>query len=327
MRQMILAYQISQCVHVAAKLGIADLLEAGPKSLEELAAATGTEPAALERLLRALVCHGVFSEDGGSRYSLNPLGRLLARSAPQSFNSAALYWGERFIWESWSHLAHSVKTGEPAFQHLNGESFFDFLERTPDVAAIFESFMSKGLYARHRAVAEAYDFSRSSTIVDVGGNQGAQLVEILTRNPRARGILFDRPHVLKGAQSYLEKAALSDRCMLVDGDFFDDVPEGADLYLLSQIVHDWVDEQALAILRNCRRAMSRASALLLIEQILDPLQPQPATVLLDLTMLVILGGKERSAAEYRKLLANAGFSVSRVLTTLSPFSIIEARPA
>jgi O-methyltransferase domain/Dimerisation domain len=327
MRQMILAYQISQCLHVAAKLGIADILETGPKSIGELAARTGTEPAALGRLLRVLACHGVFAGDERAQYSLNSLAMLLSSKAPHSLRSAAIYWGEPWMWEAWGHLAHSVRTGAPAFDHLHGVSFFDFLERMPEAASTFDCFMSDGLHPRHRAVAEAYDFSQAGTILDIGGNQGAQLVEILTANPEARGILFDRPHVLEGARGRLRDAAVIDRCALAPGDFFDGVPEGADIYLLSQIVHDWNDERALRILRNCRRATGRQAKLLLIEQVFDPLAPLPATALLDLTMLAIVGGKERSADEYRTLLDLAGFSLSRIVATASPFSIIESLSA
>jgi hypothetical protein len=327
MRHMILAYQISQCLHVAAKLGIADFLETGPKSIGELATATGTQPAALARFLRVLASHGVFTSDERAQYSLNPLAMLLSSKASHSLRSAALYWSDRWMWESWGHLAHSLRTGAPAFDHLHGASFFDFLERTPEAASTFDRFMSEGLYARHHAVAEAYDFSQPITVVDIGGNQGAQLVKILTANPEARGILFDRPHVLEGAQRQLQHAAVIDRCAVVAGDFFECVPERADIYLLSQVIHDWDDELALRILRNCRRAMGGRAKLLLVEQVLDPLEPRPATALLDLTMLAIVGGKERTADEYRSLLDSAAFSLTRIVATDSPFSIIEGSPA
>ena len=324
--QMILGYQISQCLHVVAKLGIADLLMTGPKSVGELAAATGTEPTALGRLLRALTCHGVFTSDERKQFSLNPPAMLLCSRAPHTLRSAAVYWGERWMWEPWGHLAHSLRAGSPAFDDVHGARFFDFLERVPQAASVFNAFISDGLYARRSAVVNAYDFSQAGVIMDVGGNQGAQLVEILKANPAARGILFDRPYVIEGARGRFREAGIIDRCAVIAGDFFDGVPCGADIYLLSQVIHDWNDGPALNILCNCRRAMGPRAKLLLVEHVLNPLNTQRATALLDLTMLVIVGGKERTVDEYGSLLDSAGFSLSRMLPTASPFCIIEGVP-
>jgi O-methyltransferase domain/Dimerisation domain len=219
LRRMILGYQISQCVHVAAKLGIADLLENGRKSIGELATATRTHPPSLERLLRALSSHGVFAVGQQGRFSLTPVGNLLRSRAKDSLSAAAIYWGERWIWEPWGNLLHSVRTGAPAFDHVHGVSFFNFLARTPEAAQVFDLFISEGLHTRPHAVVAAHDFSLSKVIADVGGGQGAMLVEILKANPAARGILFDRPHVIEGARSLLRYGSERGRYLLAVSDY------------------------------------------------------------------------------------------------------------
>jgi ubiquinone/menaquinone biosynthesis C-methylase UbiE len=326
LRKIILGYQISQCLHVAAKLGIADLLVEGPKPVEELAVATGTNPAALGRFLRLLICEDIFAVDAQGRISLTPIGRLLSSAASHSLRPAAVYWSERWMWGPWGNLAHSLRTGAPAFELVHGVSFFDFLEHTPDARALFDGFISDGLHARPRTVVESHDFSQSRVIADIGGGQGALLAEILRANPTMRGILFDRPQVLEGARNRLEDAGVMERCSIVAGNFFEQVPSGADTYLLSQIIHDWADEPARVILRNCRRVMDGGGKLFLIEQVLDHQRPQHTTALLDLTMLVILGGKERTASEYDSLFVDTGFKLVRIISTASPFSVIEAVP-
>jgi len=324
LRQMIMGYQISRCVWVAAKLGIADLLEDGPKSIGELATATRTQATSLERFLRALSSHGVLAVDRQKRFSLTPIGNLLRRGEKHSLWAAAVYWGEQWIWEPWGNLLYSLQTGAPAFDRIHGVTFFEFLAQIPDAGHVFDQFIAEGLHTHPTAVIRAHDFSQSSVIADVGGGQGAMLAEILKASPKARGILFDRPHVIEGARARLAEAGVIDRCRLVPGNFFETVPNGADTYLLSQIIHDWADEPASAILRNCRQAMDANSKLLLVEQVLDALHPAPATALLDLTMLAILGGKERTGAEYDWLLTQADLRLSRIIPTSSPFCIIEA---
>jgi ubiquinone/menaquinone biosynthesis C-methylase UbiE len=327
LRRMLLGYQLSRCLYVAAKLQIPDLLEDGPKSADELATATGTQPAALGRFLRVLSSHGVFALDELGRFALTPLASLLGRGTARSMWAAAIYWGERWIWQSWGDLTHSLRTGAPAFDAVHGASFFDFLAQAPEAAEVFDRFIADGLYERPKAVLAAYDFSHSNVIADVGGGQGAMLAAILNANPDARGILFDRPQVIAGARTKLEDAGVIDRCSIVAGDFFKTVPSGADTYLLSQIVHDWPDEPAAAILRNCRRVMDASGRLFLIEQVMDPLRPEPATALLDLTMLAVLGGRERTAQEYAMLCTHADLRLARIIPTCSPFSIMEAVPA
>ena len=326
LRQMILGFQVSQCLHVAAKLGIADLLKDGPMSAGELAVATRTEPAALDRFLRALSSHGVLTVDGEGRFCSTPIADFLRSGETHSLWAAAIYWGERWITEPWGNLLYSLQTGAPAFDVLYGSSFFDFLARTPEAGQVFDRFIAEGLHMRPHIVVNACDFSRANVIADIGGGRGATLARILKANPAARGILFDRAHVIEGARSHLEDSGVINRCSIVPGDFFETVPSGADTYLLSQIIHDWSDKPAVAILKNCRRAMDLNGKLLLVEQVLDPLRPKPATALLDLTMLAVVGGRERTAEEYDMLLTYAHLKLSRIIPTTSPFSIIEATP-
>jgi hypothetical protein len=324
LRQLMLGYQISQCIHVAAKLGIADLLEDGPRSSQELAAATQTQASALVRFLRVLGSQEMLSVDGEGRYCSTPMLRLLCDRAPGSLRAAGIYWGEAWMWDAWGQLLYSLQTGSPAFDHVHGASLFEFLARAPEAGEVFDRFIRDGLHARPKIVAASFDFSRAKVIVDVGGGQGMLLAEILAANPAARGVLFDRPHVLKGACGRLAEVGMLDRCRTIEGDFFEWVPEGGDTYLLSQIIHDWHDDQAVTILANCRRAMDARSRIIIVEQILDETAPRPITTLLDLTMLTIVGGKERTEAEYRALLAASGFALSEIVSTPSPFSIIEA---
>jgi O-methyltransferase domain/Dimerisation domain len=327
LRQMILGYQLSQCICVAAKLGIADLLQGRPMSAEELATATGTSAAALGRFLLVLSSHRLLSIDPQRRFTLTRIGHLLRKDAKHSLRAAAVYWGEAWIWRPWGNLLHSLRTGAPAFDHMHGVSFFDFLARFADAGEVFDRFIAEGLHARPAAVLKACGFRRSNIIADIGGGRGAMLAAILEARPAARGILFDRPNVLESARNQLTDAGVIDRCTIVPGDFFEKVPSGADTYVLSQIIHDWDDERAISILKNCRAAMDTNSRLFVIEQLLDVKSPEPATALLDLTMLAILGGKERTADEYDLLLSQANLKRLRIIPTASPFSIVEAMPA
>jgi len=327
LRQMILGYQLSQCISVAAKLGIADLLHGRLRSADELAEATGTNAAALARFLRVLSSHRLLSVDRHGRFSLTPLGQLLRTDTGHSLWAAAVYWGEQWIWQPWGNLLNCLRTGAPAFDHMHGMSFFDFLTRFPDAGEVFDRFIAEGLHARPAAVLNACGFSRSNVIADVGGGRGAMLAAILKARPAAHGILFDRPNVLESARNQLADAGVIDRCAIVPGNFFEEVPRGADTYVLSQIIHDWDDERAISILKNCRAAMDANSRLFVIEQLLDVKSPEPATALLDLTMLIVLWGKERTVDEYDLLFSQANLKRLRIIPTASPFSIVEAIPA
>jgi hypothetical protein len=325
--QMVGAFQISQALHVTATLGIADLLAAGPRPADDLAAATGTHPRALYRLLRAVASVGVLAEDGAGAFALTALGQFLRADHPRSVHGTAVFTGQPTVWGTWQHLRHSVETGEPAFRHLHGVDRWTYLEQHPDVGALFDKAMTSLALRQRDAVVAGYDFSGARTVVDVGGGHGAQLAAVLAAHPRARGILFDQPHVVAGAAPVLRAAGVAERCAAVGGSFFEAVPDGGDVYLLSRVIHDWDDAQATAILRTCRRAMSPAARLLLVERVIAPGNTPDPTRFSDLTMLVMLGGQERTGAEFGALFAAAGLRLTRVLPTASGVSLLEGQPA
>jgi len=236
----------------------------------------------------------------------------------------AIFLGSPFMWRSWSDLYETVVTGEPAVNRVLGQPFFTYLAKHPDDAAIFNAAMTAGSEMSIPAILAAYDFSQFEKVVDVGGGQGALLSGILAANPQLQGVLFDFPAVVTGARPAMRKT-LDSRCEVFGGDFFEWVPEGGDAYVLKGIVHDWNDEDALQILKNCRRAIKPHGRLLLIEGVLKPSgQPDPGTFM-DVLMLTLVGGRERTKADFQRLLENAGFSLSRVIATEGP-SIIEAQP-
>jgi hypothetical protein len=263
--RMTTAYQVSQAIHVAATLGIADLLEPGPKRADELAEATGTHESALYRILRALASVGVFTEETDGRSGLTPLAEHLRTDAPGSLRSWAMFMGRPYVFASWGHLMHSAKTGEPAFPEVYGTTAWEYRAAHPEESAIFNAAMTGLSGAEAEAVVRSYDFSAINVLVDVGGGEGALLAAILAANPNLRGILFDQPHVVADAGPLLEQAGVADRCEVVGGSFFEAVPEGADAYLLKSIVHDWDDASAIEILRKCRAAMAEPQAVVAAE--------------------------------------------------------------
>ncbi len=327
LQQLLLGYRVSQGLMVAARLGLADLLAAGPQDCTALAQATGTHAPSLYRLLRLLASAGVFAEDGQHRFHLTPPAELLRSDVDGTLRHMAMFLGEESHWRPWGELLHSVRTGETAFGHLYGLGHFAYLARHPEEAATFDAFMVDQTAHAATAIVSAYDFAGVGTVVDVGGGRGTLLAAILTAYPALRGILFDQPQVLEGARALLEASGVASRCDRVGGDFFQAVPTGGDTYLLQQILHDWDDERAHRILECCHAALPPAGRLLIVERLIPPGNaPSPAKSV-DMQMLVILGGRERSEVEYADLLAGAGLRLVRVLPTRSPFSILEAQRA
>lgn len=318
-------YRVSQAIHVAAVLGLADLLRKGPRTLAELAEATTTSAPALGRLLTALASVGIFAEGDGS-YRQTRLSSWLESDAPGSLRGWALQIGQPYYWTTWGHLERSVRTGEPAFKDLYGTNAWDYRAAHPDANVIFNAAMT-GLSAGDAdAIAAAYDFSGITQLVDIGGGEGALLATILRANPKLRGIVFDQPHVTEKAAALLREAGVADRCQVMSGSFFENVP-AADAYILKSIVHDWDDASAAAILRRCREAVADAGKVLIVERVLRPSNEPDQAKFGDLNMLVMLGGRERSAAEFERLCVHSGFHMTGIIATASPFSIIEARPA
>ncbi|MFN8469681.1 MAG: methyltransferase [Caldilineaceae bacterium] len=323
--QMMTGYWVSQAIYVAAKLGVADLLVDGPRPVEELAAATQADPAALRRVLRALASSGVFTETSPGAFALTPMAALLRSGVPDSMRSLAIMYAEE-QYRAWGDMLHSVQTGKTAFERQFGTSYFAYLAQHPAANHVFNEAMSGYTMQLVGAVVDAYDFSPFQTIVDVGGSYGTLLEGTLLSNPTARGILFDQPHVANAAGEVLAATPVADRCTTVGGDFFVEVPAGGDAYLLAQILHDWDDERSVAILQQCRRAISQQGRLLVIELVLpEGEEPFPGKWL-DLHMLAMLGGRERTAAEYAVLFNAAGFELTRVVPTTAGPSVVEAVP-
>jgi hypothetical protein len=269
---------------------------------------------------------GVFAEDAEGRFVLTPLAEGLRADAPASMRAFIMMMGEDWHWRAWGELLESVRTGQSAFEHVFGCGLFAYFAARPEAARVFDAAMTSRTDQEKAAVLAAYDWP-AGTIVDVGGGVGALLAAILARRPDAHGVLFDLPHVTTDATERIEQAGVSQRCKVVAGDFFQEVPPGGDLYLLKKIIHDWDDQHALAILRNCRAAIADGGRLLVIEHVLAPGNAPSWGKLLDLQMLVVThGGRERSEAEYRALLRQAGFELERVIPTASITSLIEAVP-
>lgn len=323
MLKIIEGFWASRSVYAAAKLGLPDLLKDGANTTEELAAATGTHAPSLYRLLRALVSIGVFAEDEPRRFSLTPLGATLRTDVPGSLRFIVIEELGENHYPAWEKLLYSLHSGAIAFNHVYGKSKWEYMAEHADEARIFDQAMASYGGVTAAAVIETYDFSASKRVVDVGGGKGSLLAAILKANPGVRGALFDVPHVVEAARRYLESDGVVSRCELVSGDFFRSVPT-ADVYVLRWIIHDWDDERSVAILNNCRNAMSAGGKVLLVESVLQPGRATTFAKFLDLNMLVMTGGRERTEAEYANLFSAAGLKLTRIIPTHTEMSVIEA---
>jgi hypothetical protein len=324
--RMALGAWVAQALYVAARLGIADHLNAGPKTADELAAATGAQPRELYRVLRALASVGVFAEGEDGRFRMTRLSDGLRSDVPKSARWMLIMLGDEWHWRPWGHLLHSVQTGEPAVEHVFGMDTFAYMRQDPEAAAVFNRAMTVQVSVSHAEVIAAYNFAKFGTIVDVGGGYGALIAAILKVHPQVRGILFDQPHVIEETRCRLAQAGLADRCEAIGGDFFEGVPPGGDAYVCSTVIHDWDDERAIAILKRCREVMPPHGRMLLLESVVAPGNLPSLGKLLDLEMMVQTGGQERTEAEYGALFAAAGFRLTRVVPTLSQTSLLEGVP-
>jgi hypothetical protein len=325
LQQLIQGFQITQCIYVAARLGIADLLKDGPRSSEELAQVTATHAPSLYRILRLLAAVGLLTEGDAHSFALTPLGAYLQTGVPDSKRNMALFFGDKVIWQVWSALLHSVETGEPAYQHVFGLTAWEHRAQHPEIAALADHFMTESTASVALRVPAAYDFSATGTLVDVGGGHGQMLASILQAYPTLHGILFDLPHVVKGAPPLLESAGVFDRCQVIGGDAFTAVPTGYDTYLLSRMINSWDDERAIALLTLCHQAMKPQGKVLLVERVILAGRTSALLALeFDLHLLMGPGGKDRTEAEHRTLLKAAGFELTQLIAVLPPFYIIEA---
>lgn len=314
---------LEQALHVAATLGIADLLTHGAKSGDELAIATCADRQSLCRLLRALASIGVFGEDQNGCFSLTALGETLRSDVPDSIRDRVIYCGSEEMWTVWGNLLYSVKTGRSAFEHVYAAPFYEYLDRHPTIGAPFNRYMTKTSEQHIDAILESYDFSSLHTVVDVGGGHGGTLAAILAAYPTLRGVLFDLPLVVGDARQ-VGAAGVAGRCEMVGGDMQQWVPADGDAYLLKWVLMDRSDEQAIAVLQRCAEAMADHGKILVIEMVMPRRNQRSSIGMMDLQMLFLFGaGRIRTADEFGCLFNAAGLRINQTISTRSPNSIIE----
>jgi ubiquinone/menaquinone biosynthesis C-methylase UbiE len=325
--QMLANLHFARIVYAAVKLRIVDALRKGPKTAHEVASVTSTDEVALHRLLRALSAGGVVVESKGGRFGLTPAGALLVSDGKPSFFGALLDFFEPEL-VPLDGLVRTVATGKPAFEERHGTAFYDYLaQKAPDGGAQFDASMNVGAALRARALLDGYDFSGVRTVVDIGGGEGALLTKILEVNPHLRGVVFERPRTAARARARLAQSGLAARCEVTEGDFFSSLPSGCDVYVLSFILHNWDDAQCVALLSQCRRAMGDGAVLLIVEQLRVPTTEASIVEYFNLRSLELLAGRERTKAEFRVILKNAGFRLAGVTQSPgAPFCVMEARP-
>jgi hypothetical protein len=324
MMEMIINGWCAQAITAAADLGIADALAKGPLTVQELAAAIDADADAVSRLLGALISRGIFRQRRDGRYDLTPLANTLRSDAEVSMAGVARLVGLPEHRECWSHLTDAIRTGEAVIPKLHGRPGFELLADEPVIAEIFNRAMTGLSELAVASVTAAYDFSRYATIVDVGGGHGRLLASILVATRQARGILFDLPEVVAGAPAVLAEHHVADRVRVVEGSFFDEVPYGGDAYVLKNVIHDWPDDDPEKILGNVRTAAGTGKRVVLVEFVIPRHGREFVGKWTDLEMLVCAAGRERTADQYGRLLRRAGFRMTRVVETVSPFSIVEA---
>ncbi len=314
----------TQLIYVAGKLELADLLKDGPRSVEELAKKTDTDTESLYRVMRTLASLEVFKETHPRTFETTTYGRTLEKDHPQSVLPLAKLVGEELWCGPWSNILHSVKTGEASFPHTFGKDFFGYMQENPDKWATFNSWMTRLSKLNCPIIAGSYPFSRYKKIIDVGGGQGALISHILERHPNVQGVLFDHPDVVKNADGLND--SVTSRCSIEGGDFFKSVPPGGDLYIMQQIIHDWNDELSTKILVNCRKAMKSNGRLLIVDAVIKPGNAVDINKFLDIQMLLLSGGCERTRKEFQSLLTGAGFALVKIHPTAAMHSIVEAKP-
>ncbi|HLA12424.1 MAG TPA: methyltransferase [Pyrinomonadaceae bacterium] len=327
MLQLISGFWISRGVYVIAKLGIPDLLHERPMTAAELAQATDTHAPSLNRILRALVSVGILTETPDKKLALTPVSETLRTDKPGSLRWFAISELGEEHYPAWGNLMYSVKTGGIAFDNHFDMDVWEFFRQNPDNAKLFNDSMSGMTAAINEGILARYDFSGIRKIADIGGGHGGLITSILKANPNMKGVLFDAPLVAAGAKAAIDAAGLSDRCEVIGGDFFKSVPGGANAYIMKWIIHDWNDEQATTILRHCRNAITNDGRLLLVDVVVPPGSEPHFGKFIDLNMLVMTGGLERTEEEFRELMAGSGFRLTRVVSTESPFSVVEGLPA
>ncbi len=330
--QLGVGHYVSRALFLAAKLGLADLLRDGPRAYADLAKASETHAPSLNRVMRLLASVGVFEEFDGGRFGLTPLGDLLRSDAPGSMRDSVMLFSGIGIQDSWKELEYCVRTGEPALRRTDPDADpFAHMNQNPEEAALFDRAMATFTSQTAAVVAAQYDFSGYGKVADIGGGNGALLIGILRANADLRGTVFDLPRVGPRAEEQIKAAGMADRCEFVGGSFFDEVPAGADAYMLKHVIHDWDDERATEILKTCRNAMPAEGKLLIVEGVyperIDKSLESRGAAANDVNMLVCTGGRQRSEAEFRQLFAASGFRLVRVVPTLARVAVIEGELA
>ena len=321
--QMATSYWVSQSLYVAAKLGIADLLKSGSQSCSQLADSADVNAQLLYRLMRALASVGVFAEKEQGCFSLTPFAACLQSDVPGSMRALVIMCGEEH-YQAWGDILYSLQTGGSAFEHLYGMPLFQHLAQNPESGKIFDQAMTSNSLIENAAILASYDFSGFHKLVDVGGGQGHLISSVLKANPKMQGTLFDLPYVIEGAKNLTEAEGVSQRCELVGGDFLESVPSGGDAYVLKRIIHNWDDKSAIAILKNCHRAMGENGKLLVVEQVIPPDNEPCFGKFMDLTMMVMFpGAREHTEPEYRAMFEASGFKLTKIVPTRGDVSLIE----
>jgi hypothetical protein len=311
---------ITQMLRIAARLKLADQIGDGPKTAQELAEANDVNADALYRMLRALAAEGVFAEREDGAFEMTDLAQFLRSNA---MGPIARHWGADWHYAAWGGLEHSIKTGEPAFPVVHGVDHFTYLSEHPDAAEEFDASMTATSMIPDLAVSQAYDFEGVKKLADVGGGEGKLLANILERHPEMTGVLHERPEVLEAAKTHLEGAGKLDRVELSPGDFFESAPKDCDAYILTRVLHDWEDAKAIEILKRIRENMAPDAKVLTIEAVIPPGNTPFLGKIIDVGMLTLFGGRERTYDQYAALYEAAGLGLDRVVTTFTPFSILE----
>jgi hypothetical protein len=324
--RLISGYWQSQATYVAAKLKLPDLLASGPQTAAQLASQTNARPEPLARMLRALASIGLFVEQPGGLFANTALSECLRSDIPGSQWAMAVMMGEEH-YLAWAELLYCVQTGQGGFRKVFDQPIFEYLQEHPAQGQLFDAAMTSIHGAETGAMLDAYDFGEIGTLCDVGGGNGSLLLATLERFPQLRGMLYDLPHVAERARRAIASSSFSNRCEVRGGSFFESIPSGADAYLLRHIIHDWDDAQSRTILENIRQVLPAQGRVLLIESVIPPGNDPSFAKWLDLTMLVIPEGKERTEPEFRDLLASAGLNLVRIVPTASEISVIEAKLA
>jgi hypothetical protein len=325
LNQILLGAALSRAVCTVAELGVADHIKPGvPRSAKDLAQATNSHERSLYRVLRFLAGHGLFQETESGEFDHTPLSTVLRGDAEGSYRAGARMFHRLFA--AWDGLDHSVRTGEPGFDKVFGEPVFDYVGKNPELGPILDAGMTCFHGYETEAMLEAYDFGGVHVLADIGGGNGSLIEGVLKRYPQMRGILFDLGHVVARTKERLKADGIAGRCQIIEGNFFETIPSGADAYLFGHVLHDWTDDQCTQILSHCRKVIPETGKLLVVECVVPSGNVRSISKDFDMTMMTFPGGLERTEEEFRSLFKRAGFQLTSVTPTTSMVSVIEAKP-